>query len=160
MTTVTDSLFIAAPVEQVYEYCWNATWWPRITPHVRDIELVESSDTRQRMKMAVESDGKMYHTESVRESSPQQWIAYRQLTPPVFLEEHTGEWRFADVDGGTRVDLVHRFTARPELARQALGLGAHDDVEAGIGARLKRNGLMTLSAVKSVAERHAAGAQS
>jgi uncharacterized membrane protein len=153
MITVTDSLTIGAPVKRVYEYCWNAELWPSITPHVRQVEFLESTAERQLMRMVVESGGKLYTTESERNTVPGEYITYRQRTPPVFLHEHSGEWRFTSAQGKTRVELTHRFEADHAAARQALGLAESDDVDSAIAERLKRNGLLTLSAVKEAAER-------
>ena len=152
MISVTDSIFMEGPLESVYGYCWDARQWPTITPHVKEVRILEESDAFQRMAMTVESDGRLFHTESIRRTVPLQWIEYDQLTPPSFLLSHVGEWRFFSEEGGTRVVLTHRFSADHGLARQILGLGAAEDVDAYIGQRLKRNGLTTLASVKELVE--------
>lgn len=153
MTTVTDCVSISAPIYRVYEYCWRAELWPKITPHVRKVELLEASADHQRMRMVVESHAKLYTVESERHTVPGESITYRQMRPPVFLSEHSGEWRFSSSDGQTRVELTHRFQANRELARQVLGLSETGNVDTLIGERLKTNGRLTLLAVKQVVER-------
>jgi uncharacterized membrane protein len=151
MTTVTDMMLIGAPVERVYACCWNAELWPKITPHVREIEIVNAQQDQQQMRMVVESEGKLYRVESTRTTVPGQHIAYRQNTPPAFLAEHCGEWRFYSVAGHTRIELTHRFVAK-DTARQLLGLDPNVDVDGYIAVRLKKNGLLTLSAIKQMLE--------
>jgi uncharacterized membrane protein len=151
MTTVTDKMFISAPVDRVYECCWNAELWPKITPHVREIEIVDAQADQQHMRMVVESEGKLYRLESTRTTVPGQRIFYRQNTPPDFLAEHCGEWRFYSAAGHTRIELTHQFVAK-DTARQLLGLDPNVDVDAYIAIRLKKNGLLTLSAIKQMLE--------
>ncbi len=152
MTTVTDSIRIMAPLEQVYDYCWNAEMWPRITPHVRQIDLLDAENDSQRIRMVVENEGKLYTVESIRHTVPGASITYQQTTPPPFLSEHSGEWRFSFAGAETRVELTHRFETRKEVARQVLGLAEGADVDDYVGERLKQNGLLTLSAVKRTLE--------
>ncbi len=152
MISVTDSILIAGSLESVYGYCWDAKQWPAITPHVKEVRILEEDNSFQRMVMAVESDGRLFHTESFRRTAPLQWIEYEQLTPPAFLLSHSGEWRFVPEAGGTRVVLTHRFTADHDRARQILGLGAAADVDAYIGQRLKQNGLTTLASIRDLVE--------
>jgi uncharacterized membrane protein len=151
MTTVTDMMLISAPIERVYECCWNAELWPKITPHVREIEIVDTQADQQQMRMVVESEGKLYRVESTRTTIPGRRITYRQNTPPAFLAEHCGEWCFYSAAGHTRIELTHQFIAK-DTARQLLGLDANVDVDAYIAARLKNNGLLTLTAIKQMLE--------
>jgi uncharacterized membrane protein len=152
MTTVTDSICITAPLEEVYQYCWDAETWPRITQHVRQIDLLGTEDNGQRIRMVVENEGKLYTVESIRRTVPGTSITYQQTSPPPFLAEHSGEWRFSFAGKETRVELTHRFVAKREVALQILSLAEDTDVDAYVGDRLKRNGLLTLSAVKQTLE--------
>jgi ribosome-associated toxin RatA of RatAB toxin-antitoxin module len=152
MISVTDSIVIHGPLQTVFAHCWNAEQWPEITPHVKSVRLLEQTPVFQRMAMTVESDGKLFNTESTRQCAPPQKIEYQQLTPPPFLSHHSGEWRFHGENDGTRVELTHRFVADEELARRILSLGPEQNVGAYIGERLKRNGLLTLRAIKQLVE--------
>jgi len=160
MISVTDSIFVDGPLDSVYDYCWDSRQWPSITPHVKEVRILEEGleegcnegNAYQRMAMTVESDGRLFHTESIRRTAPLHWIEYDQLKPPSFLLSHSGRWRFIPEQGGTRVVLVHRFSADHPLARNLLGLSASEDVDAYIGQRLKRNGLTTLVSVKKLVE--------
>lgn len=151
MTTVTDMMLISAPVDRVYECCWNAELWPKITPHVREIEMIDAQAHQQHMRMVVESEGKLYRVESTRTTVPGQHITYRQNTPPAFLSEHCGEWRFYSDANQTRIELTHQFVAK-DTARQTLGLDQSVDINDYIASRLKKNGLLTLSAIKRMLE--------
>ncbi len=151
MTSVTDTVTIAAPLEQVYTYCWNAEIWPSITSHVRSVEMVVATATEQYFCMVVESEGKSYSVESKRTTKPNEWIRYAQEKPPLFLAEHSGEWRFQSIDQKTHVELIHRFVAE-ENAREVLGLAADVNVDTFIGERLKANGVRTLCAIKNLLE--------
>ena len=151
MTSVTDTLTIAAPLEQVYAYCWNAEIWPTITSHVRNLRMVVATATEQHFSMVVESEGRLYPVESRRTSKPNEWIRYAQEKPPIFLSEHSGEWRFQSVDQKTLVELTHRFVAKKN-ARELLSLAADVNVETFIGDRLKANGVRTLCAIKNLLE--------
>lgn len=152
MNTVTDTMSIAAPLDLVYEYCWHAEHWPKITPHVRIVKISEQSDVRQRIEMSVESDGVLHSVESTRTAVPRHLITYKQDKPPAFLAEHSGEWSFRSDNDTTVVTLIHRFEAREDVARRVLGCSESDNVVDQIGARLLRNGRLTLTAVKELLE--------
>jgi len=152
MTSVTDNIRIRAPLDQVYDCCWNAAIWPQITPHVRKIDLLNAGNHTQHIRMVVENEGKLYTVESIRHTVPGASITYQQTTPPIFLSEHSGEWRFSSSGEETSVQLTHIFETKKEVARQVLNLAEDADVDAYVGQRLKQNGLLTLSAVKRVLE--------
>lgn len=152
MSRVTDKIFIKAPIDRVYEYCWNATLWPKITPHVREIEIFDQSAEGHRMRMTVENEGKLYKVESTRTTVPCRRISYKQTTPPAFLSDHSGEWEFSAVDQETCVQLTHHFVAK-DTAAAMLGVPDSVDLESYIGERLTRNGLLTLSAIKAALEK-------
>ncbi|HEV2964421.1 MAG TPA: SRPBCC family protein [Candidatus Angelobacter sp.] len=152
MKSVTDTIRIAAPLDKVYDCCWNAEIWPRITSHVRQIDLLDTGKDRQRIRMVVENDGKLYTVESIRSAIPGSLITYQQTKLPEFLSEHSGEWHFSFAGAETSVQLTHRFKAKEEVARRILGLAENADVDAYVGQRLKQNGLLTLNAVKRTLE--------
>lgn len=153
--SVSDEHDIAADIASVYDSIWNAQLWPRITSHVKKIEMLESSERHQRMLMTVEANGRLHTVESVREAVPGELVTYRQTRPPVFLSEHTGEWRFSATPGGVHLALVHRAVVDDEQAVASLDVATVDEAVELIARTLKANGARTVLAVKEHLESRA-----
>ena len=152
MLTVTDTIRIKGNLTQVYDCFWNPEYWPRLTTHVKRIEMLEWEGMRQRFKMCVEANGKQFLMETEREGVPDMSISYRQTQPPPFLLAHTGRWDFATEDEDVLVTLVHRVVIDPEKALDVLAVPTLTDAERVIGENLRRNGAMTMNAVKRYVE--------
>lgn len=148
MVRVEDEIFIRAPRDLAFECFWDATLWPRITPHVKKIEMLENGAGRQRFRMTVESQGRLHTVESVRTAEGQRRITYDQTTPPVFLKRHSGEWLFDEVDDGVRIRLIHRAELDPEKL-EALDAATIADGEEAVARNLGANGMRTMQAVKA-----------
>jgi uncharacterized membrane protein len=147
MLTVSDSITIDAPLELVFRTHWNPELWPRITPHVKRIEMLESGLRSQRFRMEVESNGRRYETESVRTAEPHSRIAYVQTRTPALFARHCGEWLFSVEGDQTRVALVHEVVLS-ERAPDILGSRPGPETESAVADALRRNGNMTMSALK------------
>lgn len=159
MLVVTDSIIINGDLPRVFDCCWNATLWPRITRHVKQIEMIEWQATHQRFKMSVEANGKRHDMETEREAVINERITYRQSQPPPFFDEHLGEWRFEKLDGGVRVTLIHKARINESKAREILEVGSLDEAERVISETLKRNGRLTMSAIKATIEGNKAASE-
>lgn len=146
--TVSDEHTISADLDSVYDCFWNAECWPRITPHVRKIEMIEADTHHQRMLMTVEAHDRLYTVESMRETLPKHTITYRQTRPPVFLTEHTGEWHLDEIQSGVRVRLMHHAVIDVQRAMETLGLESEEEAVETVRRTLKTNGERTIVAVK------------
>lgn len=152
MLTVRDQHTIRADLASVFECVWNAELWPRITTHVKRIEMLEAGERSQRFLMTVLANGTEHTVESVREALPDQRVVYRQTRPPAFLEKHDGEWSFHSVPEGVRVELVHRAAVDYEKALSALHVESPAEADRLISGTLKANGSRTLLAIKAYLE--------
>ena len=153
MLTVNDRHVIQAELSAVFDCVWNAGLWPKITPHVMRVNIVESDDHTQKMLMTVLSNGAEHHVESLRKADPQRRVTYTQTRPPAFLKAHSGEWHFDAVAEGVRVDLVHHAVVDYDQALPALNVRSHAEADALISSMLKANGARTLLAIKDYLER-------
>ena len=148
MPSVSDELTISGDLGEVYECFWNPRLWAAITPHVKSIQMLEEATGFQQFIMEIESGGKLYRTESKRIGIPFEKIQYEQLQPPPFLTRHTGSWTFRRSDDGIRVTLVHNFEIDAAKASECIGTQSSSDAQQQIGAALKKNGLITMNAIK------------
>jgi hypothetical protein len=154
---VTDTVSIKGNLPDVFRYFWRAELWPRITPHVKRIEMLEDGPTYQRFLMQVESEGRVHSVESERFAVPGESIRYQQTMPPALFRTHGGEWRFVAKDEGTEVSLTHRVEINADAAFEILKVTTMDEAERRVGAALRRNGMTTILAVKELVENGAAG---
>lgn len=154
MLVVEDEHLIQADLARVFECCWDARLWPRITPHVTRAEVEPQDERHHRLHMTVVSDGRAHDVESLRTATPHAWIGYTQVRPPAFLRSHEGEWRFATDAGGAgvRVSLVHRANVAYDVAYAVLQVTSAAEADARIAAALKANGARTLLAIKAYLE--------
>jgi aromatase len=158
MPRVLDDLTIHADPAAVFACIWDPRLWPRITSHVKRVEVLEDGDRTQRFAMTVESNGRDHSVESIREAEPGRSVRYRQIQLPVFLLSHSGEWTLEPVAGGVRVHLVHDAEIDFERALPALGTSSREEAEAIVARSLKANGSRTLNAIKLYLEESATGA--
>lgn len=148
MVTVRDEVRVRAPLREVFRCVWDATLWPELTDHVRRIEMLGGDDRSQQFRMTVESNGRLHTVESERKAEPGQWVSYRQTRPPVFLLEHSGDWRFAEEGGEVTVHLEHRAEVDYPKALEALGVSSAVEADERVSQALKVNGSKTLLAIK------------
>ena len=154
MLVVKDTVFIKGELAQVFDCFWHPELWPQITSHVKAIEMLEQDDTHQCFRMQVESSGKLYSMETMREALVNQSITYRQSQPPPFFLEHTGEWSFAEADGCVQVALTHRVILNVTKAKELLGLNSTAEVAKRVSETLRSNGALTMKAVKAFVEQN------
>jgi hypothetical protein len=154
--TVTDRINIDCSLDQVYSCFWRAELWPTITQHVKKIEMLDESTTYQRFRMQVLSNNKLFSMETERIGELNHRISYRQTTPPRIFDEHTGEWLFAQRGTETVVTVIHHVLINEEQARATFNVDTLSEAEQIIAATLKRNGSMTMMAVKELLERRKA----
>lgn len=152
MLTVRDQHTIHADLTSVFACVWNAELWPRITPHVQRIEMLEAGERSQRFLMTVLANGTAHTVESVREAIPDQRVVYHQTRPPVFLTTHEGEWNFQPVADGVRIELIHRAAVDYDKALTALQVDSPAAADEVIRQTLKANGARTLLAIKEYLE--------
>jgi aromatase len=153
MLTVTDTIRINAGLSEVYDCFWNPEYWPRLTDHVKQIEMLQWNGMHQRFKMLVESNGKQFLMETEREGVLNSSISYRQTKPPPFLQRHHGRWDFVANGEGVSVTLTHDVVIDKEKALELLPVSTFIEAERLIGENLKRNGALTMTAVKRYVER-------
>lgn len=152
MLTVTDTIRIDADLNEVFDCFWNPHYWPRLTDHVKGIEMLDSDETRQRFKMLVESNGKQFLMETERQCVLNSSISYAQTQPPPFLQKHTGRWDFVAGNDGVSVTLTHDVVIDEQKALKLLPVSNFDEAKRMIGENLKRNGSLTMNAVKRYLE--------
>lgn len=152
MITVTDDHVLPGSLDRVFECFWDVERWPVITPHVKRIEMRSRTPDHQEFSMTVESGGALHAVESVRDAITNRRITYRQTRPPAFLREHTGEWIFEPVAGGTRVTLIHRAVLDLPGAPALLGVASALEAAEKVARALKENGSRTIHAVREFLE--------
>lgn len=153
MMTVTDSIRIHARLSEVYDCFWNPEYWPRLTDHVKQIEMLHWDGMHQRFKMVVESNGKQFLMETERKGILNSSISYKQTQPPPFLQKHTGRWDFVADGDEVCVTLTHDVVLDNEKALELLPVSTLSEAERLIGKNLKQNGALTMTAVKRYVER-------
>jgi aromatase len=149
---ITDVVVIESDLQSVFYWLWRAERWPEITPHVKRVQILEEEKDRQHFRMDVLSDGKIHTVETQRQARPYGSICYRQIRPPEFLREHSGEWVLRRMGSGTEVKVVHRADVDEEKAVASLGVASAADARERVRLALSRNGKLTLEVIKNLLE--------
>lgn len=149
---VSDTESIRGSQEEVFECFWRPELWPKITPHVKRIEMISETASRQRFVMEVQAEGRNYVMETERVAVAPKSITYQQSKPPVFLRAHAGEWSFEQRGPVTQVSLVHKVDVDDEKAVAVLGVQSAEQAHEKIRTNLLRNGRTTIEAVKKAVE--------
>ncbi|MBE8516234.1 aromatase/cyclase [Amycolatopsis sp. H6(2020)] len=146
-----DTVELPGPRSAVYDFVHRADLWAERLPHVARTRLDERPGDVQLLEMTTRTqDGATHDTRSIRVCERDEWIAYKQVSPPALLLGHSGLWSFAEENGVTRVTARHTAVLSPEGVARVLGPGTEpDEARAYVRDALSRNSRTTLE--------HAAG---
>lgn len=150
--SVVDKEPIRGSREEVFECFWRPELWPKITPHVKRIEMLREEANYQHFIMEVHAEGKVYVMETERHSVGSQSIGYQQSKPPALFRTHKGEWKFEQQGPITEVSLVHTVDVDEEKAIAILQVQSAEEAYEKIRTNLRRNGRTTIEAVKKLVE--------
>jgi len=100
--TVQKTIYVAAPVERVFEFWTDYQNFPRFMHHVRDVRQL--ADNRSHWVVAGPAGVPVQWTAEVTGLIPGELIEWRSVSEPDV--RHEGEVRFAGTtDGGTRISV-------------------------------------------------------
>jgi uncharacterized membrane protein len=102
MPAATRSITIRRPVDAVFAFVADGTNGPKWRSGVLDVELVSGRGAGARYRQGVKGPGgrRIAADYEVTAEEPNQRLAFRATAGPV---RPTGEFRFEDVDGATRL---------------------------------------------------------
>lgn len=122
LLTFTDTVELAGPAAEAYEFVWAADQWPERLPHVAAVKLVERAGGAQDMTMETRApDGSVHTTRSIRVGLRDGSIAYKQTTLPKPLLGHSGVWEFFDGAAGATMRSSHTALIDPAAAVELFG---------------------------------------
>jgi aromatase len=153
--TFQDSVCIAGPVAEIYDFLNEAQHWARRLPHVARVELREETPGLQLLDMDTRTtDGSVHTTRSVRVCFRPHQIIYKQIATPALMDLHTGRWLLVEKPDGVEVISEHTVAINPERVTAVLGAeadlaGARKFVREALGA----NSRATLEHARRHAER-------
>ncbi|MFD9130770.1 aromatase/cyclase [Kitasatospora sp. NPDC059571] len=143
----TDTLRLPGRAADAYEFVHRADRWADALPHVARVELTETADGVQDLRMdTVTADGSAHSTRSTRICADGAWIAYKQHLMPKLLLGHSGRWTFTEDADGALATATHTVRLDPAAVEGVLGAGRTlADARAYVRDALGRNSLATLS---------------
>jgi aromatase len=149
-----DTVEVAGPAKDVYDFIYRADLWPQRLPHVARLSLTEEQTGLQVMDMETRTaDGSTHTTRSVRVCFPPGRIVYKQVVMPRLMSVHLGEWTVAEEAGRVLVSSRHTVSINPATVESVLGTGATiADARGFVRDALSRNSRTTLEHAKSYAE--------
>ncbi|MEC3975516.1 aromatase/cyclase [Amycolatopsis sp. H20-H5] len=150
-----DSIWIAAPAKDVYDFINQAGAWTDRLPHVATVDLREPTPGVQVLRMDTRTkDGSLHTTESVRVCFPHRKIVYKQTTLPDLMAVHTGCWEFIEeADGSTTASSEHTVVLKTANIGKVLGNDAGiPEARKFIREALGTNSRATLGHAKDYAE--------
>jgi ribosome-associated toxin RatA of RatAB toxin-antitoxin module len=119
MTSITNSIFIKASVDRIYELASATEHWPQILPHYRYVRLVSAKDCERTVEMGAR-----------RGPIPVSWTAQQRndpATPAIYFRHIRGwtkgmnvVWQFNEGADGTNVSIVHDLDFRFPVAAKLL----------------------------------------
>jgi len=123
----------------------DASGWPWLLPHCRDVEVHYDDGQYQEFTMVVDVKGDQERIRSIRTLSTDA-IDYFQPTPPPALLEHRGRWTLTEVPGGVEVVSWHGVQLNPDFWTESDPETARKTVADAINT----NSLGTLQAIIDV----------
>lgn len=152
--TFTESVYVEARADKVYEFLNRADLWPDRLPHVAALKLDETVPNVQSMTMDTKSvDGSIHTTSSVRVCFPNEAIVYKQTGTPEIMAAHTGRWDIRDNGAGVELSSTHTVVIKPEVVPKVLGpQGTVQQAREKIQHALATNSMTTMQHAKKYAE--------
>ena len=149
-----DSVVVAGPLAEVYDFVYRCADWPARLPHVARLDVTEDEHGVQVMEMDTRSpDGDVHTTKSVRVCFPHERIVYKQTTTPKIMTAHTGQWLFEKSADGVLATSRHTVVIDPDVVPEVLGPDATvADARRAIRHALGTNSLTTLRCAKEYVE--------
>ncbi|MFD7923232.1 aromatase/cyclase [Streptomyces sp. NPDC059740] len=150
-----DTVRIAGPAEDVYDFINEADRWTERLPHVSHVRLDEDAPGLQTLEMDTKAkDGSVHTTRSHRVCLPHHLIAYKQVTLPPLMRLHTGLWTFVPGEGEVAATSQHTVVLNPDNIAGLLGADASvEDARNYVRDALSTNSRATLGHAKDHAER-------
>ncbi|MEV4217504.1 MULTISPECIES: aromatase/cyclase [unclassified Nonomuraea] len=151
---------VDAPVSVVWDLLVDVEGYARIFPPTQEVTILEGDDTYQIARFLVDVGGELATWVSRRDiDAGRRVIAYRQLETAPIVGRMGGEWRaFPFGEDRTQLVLTHDFEAREPVGGKVAGRFTPEEADTMLRAAVERNSVADLGAVKSEAERLAAGA--
>lgn len=118
MPTFEHTIEIAAPVEYVFEFNTNPENWPKATPSMSDIEIVEETDDGYLLHATYRMLGMSIETE-IEETI----VEENAHTTSTFNSDDmsgTMDWYFEETDDGTHVRLVADYEFSDSLLNRIM----------------------------------------
>jgi len=131
----------------VFHCFWRAELWPKLTSHVKRVEILEEQEGWQRYAMYVDVDGKEYSMITQRIAVSPNSISFQQPKPAAVMLAHTGVWRFDEAPSGTQVTVVHRVHVNVDKSMELLNAGSPEQAREKLTANLHKNGMAMITSV-------------
>jgi aromatase len=116
MSVRTDnSIFIAAPLDEVWQITNDVANWPKLFTEYAKAEILEQKDNTVRFRLTMHPDeqGRVWSWVSERTADPRtRTVKARRIETGPF-EYMNIEWYYEPAEGGTRMRWVQEFTMKP-----------------------------------------------
>ncbi|MCF3178338.1 SRPBCC family protein [Streptomyces sioyaensis] len=156
MHHVEHTVTVTAPIRVVWDVLQEVRGYDRIFDSLHAVEVLESSDTHQLVRLTVEVNTGVVHTWVTRRDidGDAHTIAFQQVEDLAPLVSHMGgEWRaFAVGTDRTQLVLTQDYAAREPVNGMVAGRFTPADTEKVLHGVAQRNGMNDLKSVKAEAE--------
>jgi aromatase len=146
---------VRGAAKDLYDFVNEAWLWPERLPHVATVRCTEEGPGLQVLEMDTRAkDGSTHTTKSFRVCFPHRRIAYKQVTLPALLAQHTGYWTFEETGDGTTASSQHTVVLNTGAIAAVLGEGATvADAREYVRTALSTNSRATLGHARDYAEK-------
>jgi aromatase len=144
---LTDTGLVQGSRSDVFHCFWRAELWPKLTSHVKRVEILEEQEGWQRYAMYVDVDGKEYSMITQRIAVTPNSISFQQPKPAAVMLGHAGIWRFDEAPSGTQVTVIHRVHVNVEKAMELLDAKSPEQACEKLTGNLHKNGMAMITSV-------------
>lgn len=124
LVTVTDTVGIEAPADDVYRTLYDVRAWPGILTHVARAKTLQDAEGLQLVEIdTMEADGGLLAMRTARVGRPAHTIAYKQLVLPPIGSSHHVRWHIAPTPKGARVTSEQTVVIDRDGVERMLGQG-------------------------------------
>ncbi|MBU1487469.1 SRPBCC family protein [bacterium] len=107
MVKVENTVVVNAPQEKVFFVASDFESWPEFMPSYKEVKITRRTEDKMIIERMGEVRGKPVFWKSEVILEPPKMIKARQVEGPI--PDMDIEWLFEEVEGGTKIILVHSF---------------------------------------------------
>lgn len=148
------SIDVACPPDPAFRVGLEVNQWPEIFPPCLAAEVLEETETRQRIALTARANDTIFSWESERAiDRGRRRISFSQSKPSPLVRFMNGTWSFEPTEAGCTITLTHEFEVADAVSGVVEGVNTPEEATRFMLQSVETNSQKELAAVAARLER-------